>query len=125
MTNGQVNIKVKSIFAAAEAADGFRVLVDDHLPPELPQAAARFDLWLGQIAPSPRLQKWYRDDRAKWDRFLESYFAELDDRGEDALLQLFNRTTDDRITLLFVAKDARCNTAVALKMYLEGQGDFG
>lgn len=118
----QVQIKVKSIYAAVEAADGFRVLVDDHLPPDLPQAAAQYDLWLGQIAPSRRLQKWYRDDRARWDQFLESYFAELDDHGEEALLQLFNRTTADRITLLFVAKDARYNTAVALKMYLEGEG---
>ena len=125
MATDQMRIRVKSIYAPAEAADGFRVLVDDHLPPDLPEAEANFDLWLGQIAPSHRLQKWYRDDRAKWERFLESYFVELDDRGEDALLQLFNRTTDDRITLLFVAKDARCNTAVALKMYLEGQGDFG
>lgn len=115
-----ITIKTKSIYLDPAPNDGFRVLVDRHLPPGITETSARIDLWLGDIAPSPRLHKWFRDDRAKWDEFVESYVAELDENGA-AVTRLFQATTSEQITLLFTAKDARYNTAVALKQYLEGE----
>jgi uncharacterized protein YeaO (DUF488 family) len=118
------NIRLKSIYLEP-AADGFRVLVDRQLPAGSTVESAQIDLWLGEIAPSPRLQKWFRDDREKWDAFLESYFAELDENGA-AIARLFQeavqKASDGVVTLVFTAKDARFNTAVALKAYLEGAG---
>jgi uncharacterized protein YeaO (DUF488 family) len=113
-------IQTKSIYLPPVAEDGFRVLVDRQLPPGMTAVSAQIHLWLGEIAPSPRLQKWFHDDRAKWVEFLESYYAELDENSA-AITRLFQEATGEQITLLFTAKDARFNTAVALKQYLEGE----
>jgi len=51
---------------------------------------------------------------------LERYHAELDENSE-ALLLLFNAAHSERITLVFSGRDVRCNTAVALKRYLDGE----
>ncbi|MBX3061215.1 MAG: DUF488 family protein [Anaerolineae bacterium] len=115
-----ITIHIKSIYLEPTPDDGFRVLVDRQLPPGLTLESARVDLWLGEIAPSPRLQKWFRNDRDKWDEFVENYYAELDGNST-AVTRLFQEAPADRITLLFTAKDARYNTAVALKRYLEGE----
>ncbi|HRQ39844.1 MAG TPA: DUF488 family protein [Chloroflexota bacterium] len=115
-----ITLQIKSIYLEPTPDDGFRVLVDRQLPPGMTPESARVDLWLGEIAPSPRLQKWFRDDREKWDDFVESYYSELDDNST-AVTRLFQEAVGDRITLLFIAKDARTNTAVALKRYLEGE----
>ena len=115
-----ITLQIKSIYLESAIEDGFRVLVDRQLPPGITRESARIDLWLGEVAPSPRLQKWFRDDREKWDEFVESYFTELDENST-AVTRLFQVATGDCITLLFTAKDARYNTAVALKRYLEGE----
>lgn len=114
-----MEILVKSVLAEPEAADGFRVMVDTHFPQGRNTENAGIDLWLGRVAPTARLQKWFRDDREKWSEFLGRYHAELDDNRE-ALLLLFNTAHGDRITLVFSGRDVRCNTAVALKRYLDG-----
>ena len=113
-----ITIFVKSLYQEAAVDDGFRVLVERQLPTGFTLDSAHIDLWLGEIAPTPRLQKWYRDDREKWPEFLDSYYAELD-ANSAAVIKLFQES-GERITLLFTAKDARFNTAVALKNYLEG-----
>lgn len=118
-----ITLQTKSIYLEPEPADGFRVLVDRLLPAGVTEASAQVDLWLGEIAPSPRLHKWYRGDREKWADFVAGYFAELDDNSS-AVTRLFQEATQQshssHITLLFTAKDARFNTAVALRAYLEG-----
>jgi uncharacterized protein YeaO (DUF488 family) len=114
------SLHIKSIYLEPAAEDGFRVLVDRQLPPGLTREAAQVDLWLGEIAPSSRLQRWFRDDREKWDEFVQSYYTELDDNST-AVTRLFQEARGDHITLLFTAKDTRYNTAVALKRYLEGE----
>lgn len=115
-----ITVHLKSIYLEPSPDDGFRVLVDRQLPTGMTPESARVDLWLGEIAPSPRLQKWFRNDREKWDDFVTSYYDELDENGT-AITRLFQEAIGDTITLLFVAKDARYNTAVALKRYLEGE----
>jgi uncharacterized protein YeaO (DUF488 family) len=126
-----MTLHVKSIFAEPAATDGFRVFVDSQFPAGVAQDAAQdaaqvaeqLDLWLGQIAPSFRLQKWFRDDRDKWESFCAQYYEELD-ANSTAVTELFQQAIGEKITLLFAAKDVRCNTAVALKAYLEG-ADIG
>ena len=89
------------------------------MPKGLNETSAKVDLWLGGIAPSPRLHKWYRNDPAKWDELLERYFMELDENNL-TVTELFQKMTGERVTLLYVGPDAELNTAVALKQYLEG-----
>lgn len=114
-----ITIFVKAIDAEPEAGDGFRVMVDRNLPAGLTVEQAKLDLWQGSLAPTPRLHKWYGGNRDKWDGFLDSYFAELDENGF-AMTELFQKLPGDQLTLLYSGKDARYNTAVALKIYLEG-----
>ena len=114
-----VEIMVKSVHAAPEQSDGFRVMVDTQFPKGKNAKNAGIDLWLGQVAPTARLQKWFRDDRDKWDDFLDRYHAELDENNE-AIMILFNEALAERITLVFAGNDLRYNTAVALKRYLDG-----
>lgn len=112
-------IRVKSILLPPDPADGFRVFVDRQLPGGVTLDAAVVHLWLGEIAPSLRLQKWYRNDRSRWEPFLERYHTEIDGNS-DSVTRLFNEAQGRPITLLFAANDVRCNTAVALKRYLDG-----
>ncbi len=114
-----ITISIKSIFAELEAEDGFRVLVDRHLPSGITEEQAKLDLWQGGLAPSPRLHKWFGSNQDRWDGFLDKYFAELDENNF-AVTELFQKMHGERLTLLYSGRDARYNTAVALKIYLEG-----
>jgi len=114
-----IEIRVKSVFAEPVAADGFRVMVDTRFPKGKNPENAGIDLWLGQIAPTARSQKRFRDDRDRWGEFLDRYHEELDENSE-AITLLFNKADKERITLVFSGRDLRYNTAVALKRYLDG-----
>lgn len=70
------------------------------------------------MAPSGQLRKWFEHDLEKWTEFRKRYFKELDENPESvtALRELLSK---HRATLLFAAKDAEHNNAVALKDYLD------
>jgi uncharacterized protein YeaO (DUF488 family) len=120
MKYDEIKIQIKKIDEEPAPEDGFRVLVDRLWPSGVSQEEARLDLWLGDIAPSPRLRKWFNHDPARWDKFLEQYFTELDENPQ-VVTELFQKATSSKITLLFAANDAKFNHAVALKIYLEGE----
>jgi uncharacterized protein YeaO (DUF488 family) len=73
---------------------------------------------LRDVAPSAELRVWFGHDPAKWAEFRRRYFRELDAHPEawKPLLEAARRGT---VTLLFSARDAEHNNAVALKEYLE------
>ncbi|WP_420643831.1 DUF488 domain-containing protein [Candidatus Leptofilum sp.] len=119
MKYDKITLQLKRIYDAPDPNDGFRVLVDRLWPRGVSKEDAQLDLWLGDIAPSPRLRKWFGHDPARWDGFLDRYFAELDENSQ-VVTELFQKATSSNVTLLFAAKDVRHNHAVALKMYLEG-----
>ncbi len=119
MKYDEVTLQLKRIYDEPDPADGFRVLVDRLWPGGISKEEAHVDLWLGDIAPSPRLRKWFDHEPTRWDEFLDLYFAELDENPQ-AVTELFQKTTSGTITLLYAANDVQHNHAVALKMYLEG-----
>lgn len=119
MKYDEISLQLKRIYDDPAPADGFRVLVDRLWPRGVSKEDALIDLWLGDIAPSPGLRKWFNHDPARWNDFLDRYFAELDENPQ-AVTELFQKTTSGKITLLYAAKDVQHNHAVALKMYLEG-----
>ncbi len=120
MKYDEISLQLKRIYDEPSPADGFRVLVERHMPGDISQEAARIDLWLGGIAPSPSLRKWFNHDPARWQEFLDRYHAELDEKPE-LITELFQKATTNQITLLFAARDERHNHAAALKLYLEGE----
>ena len=119
MKYDEITLKLKRIYDDPAPSDGFRVLVDRLWPPGISKEDARLDLWLGGVAPSPSLRKWFNHEPARWDEFVDRYHAELDEQPE-LVTELFQKATSGQITLLFAAKDVHHNHAVALKIYLEG-----
>jgi len=119
MKYDEISLQLKRIYDDPAPADGFRVLVDRLWPRGVSKEDALIDLWLDDIAPSPGLRKWFNHDPARWNDFLDRYFAELDENPQ-AVTELFQKTTSGKITLLYAAKDVQHNHAVALKMYLDG-----
>lgn len=113
-------LRLKRAYEPAEPGDGFRVLVDRLWPRGISKSSARIDLWLKEIAPSAALRKWFGHDPAKWTRFRNRYFRELD-KKRDAVELLQGRMHHRVVTLVYGAKDKEHNDAVALKEYLEAE----
>jgi uncharacterized protein YeaO (DUF488 family) len=115
-----VSIQVKRAYDPPSSGDGARYLVDRLWPRGIKKEALEIEAWVKDIAPSDALRKWFGHDPAKWDEFRKRYFEEL--RGnEQAWRPLAEAARRGRITLVFGAKDAAHNQAVALKEFLEQQ----
>lgn len=97
--------------------DGLRVLVDRVWPRGMTKARVQADLWLKDIAPSSALRTWFGHERSRWGEFRRRYFIELDARPE-TMAMLLAEAMKGRVTLLYSARDAECNQAVALMDYL-------
>lgn len=112
-----MNIQTKRVYEPANPDDGLRVLVDRVWPRGMTKGMVQADLWLKEVAPSAALRKWFSHDRSKWEAFLSHYFSELDARPE-AVTKLLHEAAKGCLTLLFSARDAEYNQAVALREYL-------
>lgn len=110
-------IRVKRVYDKPTEADGCRVLVDRLWPRGLSKENAKVDHWLKELAPSAKLRTWFSHDPAKWVEFRRQYFAELEGNPE-SVKTLRRLARAGEVTLLFGARDAEHNNAVALKEYL-------
>jgi uncharacterized protein YeaO (DUF488 family) len=111
-------IQVKRAYEKPSRGDGCRVLVDRIWPRGLSKADLKIDRWLKTIAPSTELRRWFGHDPDKWEEFKRRYFQELKSHGEE-LEPLREKARHGSLTLVFSAKDERCNNAVALREYLQ------
>ena len=75
-------VRVKRVYEKAEAADGFRVLVDRLWPRGLKRERAKVDLWMKDVAPSDALRKSFHHDAMKWPDFEKEYESELKKKKE-------------------------------------------
>ncbi|MBS61578.1 DUF488 family protein [Salinisphaera sp.] len=115
-----MSIQLKRIYDSVSDDDGRRVLVDGMWPRGVKKADAALDDWYKSVAPSSELRRWFGHDRDRWEKFRESYRAELDDADNEALDALREIVAqEDEVTLLFAARDTECNHAVVLKDWLE------
>lgn len=57
-----MHVKIERVYDAADAVDGFRILVDRLWPRDLTKVHATVDLWLRHIAPSTELRRWFSHD---------------------------------------------------------------
>lgn len=113
-----MSISIKRAYEPAQAADGYRVLVDRLWPRGLSKTTLMMDAWMKELAPSTALRNWFHHDVAKWADFEKRYFKELDAQPE-AVGELRRKARAGRLTLLYAARDETHNNAVALKKYLE------
>lgn len=113
-----MNVSVKRVYEKPKRSDGYRVLVDRIWPRGIKKEEAAIDCWLKDIAPSSPLRKWFGHEVEKWLEFKKRYFQELGTHPE-TLDRLAEIVKDRKVVLVFGAKDAEHNNAVALKEYLE------
>lgn len=111
-------IQLKRVYENFDTADGFRILVDRLWPRGINKENAHIDLWLKEIAPSTELRTWFNHEVEKWDEFQQRYVAELN-ANELVLQELLEAIQQqEKITLLYGAKDTKHNQAVVLKDWL-------
>jgi len=114
-------MKIKRVYEPAAKSDGLRILVDRLWPRGLSKSKAKIDLWLKELAPSSELRKWFGHDPEKWPEFQKRYTKELR-KNKLVLQELKRKIKTGPATLLFGAKDAAHNNAVALKKFLRQHG---
>jgi uncharacterized protein YeaO (DUF488 family) len=113
-----MTIDLQRAYDPPAKSSGRRILVDRVWPRGIAKHDLRIDAWLKDLAPSTELRKWFGHDPKKWDEFRKRYARELEQRSE-ALEELLEKARAGHVTLVFGAKDAEHNNAVALKEHLE------
>jgi uncharacterized protein YeaO (DUF488 family) len=116
-----MDIRVKRVYDPPSPDDGMRVLVDRLWPRGLSREKAHVDLWLKELAPSTELRKWFNHEPEKWDEFRRRYLQELQQQPE-ALAHAIDAMGTGPVTLVFGAREARYNDAVALRDFMLARG---
>ena len=110
-------IQLKRAYAPVEENDGCRVLVDRLWPRGVGKQELNHDYWLKELAPSNKLRKWFDHDPTKFEEFRNRYKEELNENDHlEELLSLCEQ--EQKVTLLFAAKDRDHNNAVVLRELL-------
>jgi uncharacterized protein YeaO (DUF488 family) len=113
-------IRIKRIYEEPAASDGERVLVDRLWPRGVSKERAALDLWLKEVAPSPRLRTWFGHKPERFKEFSEKYREEL--QSNAAVAELKKLAEDHRnVTLLYAAKDPAINHAAVLLGFLQDE----
>ena len=113
-------IRCKRVYLPVEAEDGARVLVDRLWPRGCRKESLALDAWLKEVAPSETLRKGFCHDPALFDEFRLLYRAELAAHPEH-WQGLLERAGKGTLTLLFAAREERCNNARVLAEFLEDE----
>ncbi|WP_099361142.1 DUF488 domain-containing protein [Fredinandcohnia onubensis] len=111
---------LKRIYEPFSTEDGKRILVDGIWPRGISKDKAQLDKWMKEIAPSTELRKEFNHKPERFEEFKEHYIKELQETEEKkvALDQLLEMAKEEKVTLLFGAKDEVHNQAVVLKEVL-------
>ncbi len=107
-------VTLKRAYDSPSDDDGTRVLVDRLWPRGVKKVDAAIDHWLKELAPSTDLRKWFGHDPARWNEFRRRYSAELRNH-RDELERLRDLARNDRVTLVYAARDKTHNEAIVLR----------
>lgn len=112
-------IRIKRVYEAPDAADGYRVLVDRMWPRGMKKEYLKYDVWEKDITPSPELRKWFHEDQTEhWEGFVAMYRKELEDSvaAQKFIEHIKHFNT---ITLLYASKEPVHNHARILQQFLQ------
>lgn len=112
-------VQIKRAYDESSDGDGVRVLVDRIWPRGVSKEKLQLDDWLKEMAPTKELRQWFDHDPKKFDEFRKRYKKELENHQEQIEKLISLAKNNDRLTLVFAAKDEEHNNAVVLKEYLE------
>ncbi|WP_434979343.1 DUF488 domain-containing protein [Daejeonia sp. YH14] len=113
-----MEIALKRVYEKAVPEDGYRVLVDRIWPRGISKEAAALAEWDKDLAPSAMLRKWFHHDPELWEEFAEKYWKELQDNGLGRAF-LERLKNQEKVTLVYAAKDRQHCHPIILKKYLE------
>ncbi len=104
---------MKRAYDSAEPADGCRVLVDRLWPRGVSRERAKLDEWDKALAPSAELRRWFDHRPERFDEFRRRYLDELRHQ-RPRLAELRRRAREGTLTLVYSARDPKCNQALVL-----------
>lgn len=110
-------ILIKRIYEDISDCSGYCILVDRVWPRGVSKSKAGIDEWIKELAPSDNLRKWFNHDPDKFVSFERKYRLELKNK-EQRLEEIRKKALNQRIILLYGAKDLENNQAVVLKKVL-------
>ncbi|WP_353113151.1 DUF488 family protein [Microbacterium sp.] len=112
-----MELRRKRAYDTAEAADGFRVLVDRLWPRGVSKERAAIDLWAKDTAPTPELRTdWHHAPPEEWGLYADRYRAQLAGESSAALHALVGELRPHPVvTLVHAAHDEVHNHAVVLE----------
>ncbi|UTE78759.1 DUF488 domain-containing protein [Rossellomorea sp. KS-H15a] len=116
-----MSIILKRIYDEPPRLGGHRILIDRVWPRGISKEDADLEEWMKEITPSPSLRKWFNHDPEKFEKFKQAYKDELhhDEEKQKILRKLKEMSENERVVLLYGAKDEKHNHAVVLKEVLE------
>ncbi|MDQ0191088.1 DUF488 family protein [Alicyclobacillus cycloheptanicus] len=119
----QIRLQHKRIYEPIDPSDGMRILVDRLWPRGVRKDAAKVDVWLKEIAPSPDLRSWFDHNADRFPAFRTAYEMELsvNEEHRKAVAQVMDWLQDGSVTLLYAAKDPHYNHVVVLHDFLMQQ----
>ena len=95
---------------------GRRVLVDRLWPRGVAKAAATWDEWAKDVAPSTQLRRWYGHEVDRFDEFVRRYCDELErPPASDELGRLAALAPDGPLTLVTATRDVDHSAAAVLR----------
>jgi uncharacterized protein YeaO (DUF488 family) len=110
-------LQIKRAYEPADSSDGQRFLVDRLWPRGVKKESLAIQDWLKDVAPSKELRKWYHHGPELWNEFCRRYFRELE-ANPAAWQPLLEAARRGKVTLVYSARHAEQNNAVALKEFL-------
>lgn len=113
-STAEIDVCIKRIYEKPVRRDGYRVLVDRLWPRGVKKESAALDEWLRDIAPTAQLREWFAHQPERWSEFRSRYLIELGARAP-LLNALRERAAQQRVTLLYAARDKKMNHAVVLQ----------
>ncbi|SEA72482.1 Uncharacterized conserved protein YeaO, DUF488 family [Thalassobacillus cyri] len=116
-----MSIVLQRIYDESDPLGGNRVLVDGVWPRGISKEQAQVDEWMKEISPSKELRQWFDHDPEKYEEFKEYYKEQIDNSKErkHQLQQLKKMAENERLVLLYGAKNEEHNHAIVLKELLE------
>lgn len=115
-------ILCKRAYERPAADDGQRVLVDRLWPRNCRKEALQLDQWHKELAPSDELRRTFKAGDLSFALFRERYREELAAHPEH-WWPLLSTAGQERITLIYAARDERHNNAQVLAEWLQEQLD--
>lgn len=117
--SGGMEFVVKRVYEQPDPDDGYRALVDRLWPRGMRKDKAAIDEWAKDLAPSAELRSWYHQDLdARREEFAARYREELS--ASEAVEDFLRRTEgQERVTLLYAARDTQHNHALVLRDVLQ------